>query len=118
MRRSLELLLVHAIGYYLGEPQPGEAPIAAYGRALGYEHREILEVLKAIASGREEPNYNQKRPSPYVAYSRSLTSILMKPKMERMLKRSNACTPVYQNQTRVHGEHCFQIRNKHRPSSA
>ena len=48
MRRSIELLLVHAIGYYLGDPNPREAPIAAYARALGYEHGELLKVLKEM----------------------------------------------------------------------
>ena len=60
IRRSLESLLVHAIGYYLGDPNPREAPIAAYARALGYEHGELLRVLKEITSGHRDPNYNER----------------------------------------------------------
>src|SRR6516165_12206434 len=60
IHRSLELLLVHAIVYYLGDPRPSEAPIAAYARALGYEHGELLRVLKETTSGRKDPNYNER----------------------------------------------------------
>jgi hypothetical protein len=60
IRRSLELLLVSAIGYYLGDPNPREAPIAAYARALGYEHGDLLRVLKEINSGHKDPNYNER----------------------------------------------------------
>lgn len=53
-------LLWFAIAEYLGDPNPGEAPVAAFARALGYEHRDILGVLKRIASGHKDPNYNEK----------------------------------------------------------
>jgi hypothetical protein len=34
--QSLQNFLVFAMAYYLGDPGPEEAPITAYGRALGY----------------------------------------------------------------------------------
>jgi hypothetical protein len=34
--QSLQNFLVFAMAYYLGDPGPDEAPITAYGRALGY----------------------------------------------------------------------------------
>jgi hypothetical protein len=34
--QSLQNFLVFAMAYYLGHPGPEEAPITAYGRALGY----------------------------------------------------------------------------------
>ena len=60
IRQSLDSLIVRAIGYYLGDPRPSEAPIAAYARALGYEHGELLRVLKEITSGHKDPNYNER----------------------------------------------------------
>jgi len=45
---------------YLGDPRMDEAPITAYARALGYEHGELLRVLKEIASGHEDPNYDER----------------------------------------------------------
>jgi hypothetical protein len=41
-----------AIEYYLGDPRPEEAPIAAYGRALGYTYKEVLDALNlAVRDG-------------------------------------------------------------------
>jgi len=57
---SVEFFLVCAIGYYLGDPRAREAQIAAYARALGYEHGELLRVLKEITSGHKDPNYNER----------------------------------------------------------
>src|SRR5262249_43365990 len=60
-RVSLYLFLVHAIAYYLGEPEATEeALITAYARALGYEHAELLRVLKEIDSGYEDLDYNER----------------------------------------------------------
>jgi hypothetical protein len=53
-------LVWYAVAQYLGDPNPKEAPITAYARALGYEHREFLKILKLIASGGEDPDYDQK----------------------------------------------------------
>jgi len=36
-------VIFFAVAQYLGDPDPGEAPITAYGRALGYEHVEFLK---------------------------------------------------------------------------
>jgi hypothetical protein len=44
----------------LGDPNPREAPITAYARALGYEPAEFLKILKLIASGGKDPDYDQK----------------------------------------------------------
>jgi hypothetical protein len=45
---ALFLFLLNAIGYYLGDPKPHEALIAATARGLGYEHQgEFVKVLKA-----------------------------------------------------------------------
>ena len=52
--------LKYAIGHYLGDPRTDEAPITAFARALGYEHGELLRVLKEIASGHKDPNYNER----------------------------------------------------------
>lgn len=44
--------MVTAIGYYLGDPTPKEAPIAAYGRALGYTQKEVFDALNlAVREG-------------------------------------------------------------------
>ena len=56
---SLYSFQAHAIGHYLGDPRTDEAPITAYARALGYEHGELLKALKEIASGHEDPNYDE-----------------------------------------------------------
>jgi hypothetical protein len=53
-------LVWFAIAQYLGDPNPREAPITAYARALGYEHGEFLKILKLIASGGKDPDYDQK----------------------------------------------------------
>jgi hypothetical protein len=34
--QSFQNFLMFAVAYYLGDPRPEEAPITAYGRALGY----------------------------------------------------------------------------------
>ena len=60
INESVAFFLVHAIGHYLGDPRAREAQIAAYARALGYEHGELLRVLKEIASGHEDPNYDER----------------------------------------------------------
>src|SRR6516165_782884 len=57
---SLYSFQAHAIGHYLGDPRTDEAPITAYARALGYEHGELLKALKEIASGHEDPNYDER----------------------------------------------------------
>jgi hypothetical protein len=49
-----------AVAQYLGDPNPREAPITAYARALGYEPREFLKVLKLIESGGKDPDFDQK----------------------------------------------------------
>jgi hypothetical protein len=53
---ALFLFLLNAIGYYLGDPKPNEALIAASARGLGYEHREFLKVLKEASpsTGRDQ----------------------------------------------------------------
>jgi hypothetical protein len=56
---ALFLFLLHAIGYYLGDPKPNEALIAATARGLGYEHQgEFVKVLKEASSsiGRDQLN--------------------------------------------------------------
>jgi hypothetical protein len=57
---SLYSFLARAIGHYLGDPRTDEAPVTAFARALGYEHSELLRVLKEIASGHEDPNYDER----------------------------------------------------------
>jgi hypothetical protein len=49
-----------AVGYYFGDPKPNEPPVAAYARALGYEHRELLDALKKKASGRNDPEFDER----------------------------------------------------------
>jgi hypothetical protein len=58
MDNALNLFLLNAIGYYLGNPKPHEALIAATARGLGYEHQgEFIKVLKAGPStGRNQLN--------------------------------------------------------------
>jgi hypothetical protein len=61
--KSLEYarrLVWFAVAQYLGDPNPREAPITAYARALGYEHREFLKILKLIESGGKDPDYDEK----------------------------------------------------------
>jgi hypothetical protein len=60
IERALFLFLMDAIGYYLGDPKPNEPPVAGFSRALGYEQREFLKILKPIASGGKDPDYDQK----------------------------------------------------------
>jgi hypothetical protein len=57
---ALVVFLMTAIGYYLGDLKPNEPPVAGYARALGYEQREFLEILKLVASGGKDPDYDQK----------------------------------------------------------
>jgi hypothetical protein len=54
------LLIWFAVAQYLGDPNPREAPITAYARALGYEPAEFLKILKLIESGGKDPDYDQK----------------------------------------------------------
>jgi hypothetical protein len=54
------LIIPFAVAQYLGDPNPREAPIIAYARALGYEPREFEEILKLIRSGGKDPDYDQK----------------------------------------------------------
>ena len=42
---ALAFFITYAIGFYLGNPIEAEAPIAAYARALGYEHQG--EIIKS-----------------------------------------------------------------------
>jgi hypothetical protein len=58
MHNALNSFLLDAIGYYLGDPKPNEALIAATARGLGYEHQgEFLKVLNASPStGRDQLN--------------------------------------------------------------
>jgi hypothetical protein len=56
---ALFLFLLNAIGYYLGDPKPNEALIAASARGLGNEHQgEFLKVLKEASpsTGRDQLN--------------------------------------------------------------
>jgi hypothetical protein len=53
-------LIWFAVAQHLGDPNPREAPITAYARALGYEHGDYLKILKLIASGGKDPDYDQK----------------------------------------------------------
>jgi hypothetical protein len=52
-------LILFAIAHYLGDPNPKEAPIPAYARALGYEQGELLKIWKLIASGGKDPDFDQ-----------------------------------------------------------
>jgi hypothetical protein len=54
------LLIWFAVAQYLGDPNPREAPMTAYARALGYEPAEFLKILKLIESGGKDPDYDQK----------------------------------------------------------
>ena len=50
-----------AIGYYLGDPRPDEeAPITAYGRALGYTHKEVLDALRLEESEGNNPELSER----------------------------------------------------------
>jgi hypothetical protein len=52
--KYLKLILLFAVAHYLGDPNPKEAPITAYARALGYQQAELL-----IASGGKDPDFDQ-----------------------------------------------------------
>jgi hypothetical protein len=52
-------LLWFAIAQYLGDPNPREAPMVAFARALQYEPLEILEVLEGIES-RHNDSFDKK----------------------------------------------------------
>jgi hypothetical protein len=58
---ALFLFLLNAIGYYLGDPKPNEALIAASARGLGYEHQgEFLKVLKEASPSTGRAQLNEK----------------------------------------------------------
>ena len=59
INESVAFFLVHAIGHYLGDPRAREAQIAAYARALGYEHGELIRVMEESIS-RPDPNYDER----------------------------------------------------------
>jgi hypothetical protein len=59
-KSEFQSLLMYAVGYYFGDPKPDEPPVAAFARALGYEHRELLDALKKKASGGNDPEFDEK----------------------------------------------------------
>jgi hypothetical protein len=60
-KRALVLFLMNAVGYYFGDPKPSEPLVAAYARALGYEHEgKLRDALKKKASGGNDPEFDEK----------------------------------------------------------
>jgi hypothetical protein len=68
-KSDLALFLMYAVGYYFGDPKPyyfgdpkpNEPPVAAYARALGYEHQgKLQDALKNKASGRNDPEFDER----------------------------------------------------------
>jgi hypothetical protein len=58
---AFKSLLMYAVGYYFGDPKPGEPPMAAFARALGYERAgELGDALNIKASGRNDPEFDEK----------------------------------------------------------
>jgi hypothetical protein len=61
-KSDLALFLMDAVGHYFGDPKPNEPPVAAYARALGYEHQgKLQDALKKKASGGNDPEFDEKR---------------------------------------------------------
>ena len=58
---ALFKFIMTAVGYYLGDPRPEEAPSAACARALGYAHEgELQNAIKGAASEGSNPELSER----------------------------------------------------------